>query len=89
MSSIEPSLAGPKRPQDRVLLGDVDDQFNRDLRDTYRKGDEPRVPVEGEALRLRQWRRRDRGDHQLHQHVQPFGADRAPASSPAKRARRA
>jgi len=48
MSTIEPSLAGPKRPQDRVLLGEVDDQFNRELDDTYRKGDEPRVPVEGE-----------------------------------------
>jgi len=47
MSSIEPSLAGPKRPQDRVLLSEVDDKFNQDLEDTYRKGNEPRVPVEG------------------------------------------
>jgi aconitate hydratase len=47
MSSIEPSLAGPKRPQDRVLLSEVDDKFNQDLEDTYRKGDEPRVPIEG------------------------------------------
>ncbi|MFL6750577.1 MAG: aconitase family protein, partial [Sphingomicrobium sp.] len=28
MATIEPSLAGPKRPQDRVLLSEVDDQFN-------------------------------------------------------------
>jgi aconitate hydratase len=48
MNSIEPSLAGPKRPQDRVLLSEVDDRFNQDLEDTYRKGHEPRVPVEGE-----------------------------------------
>jgi aconitate hydratase len=48
MSSIEPSLAGPKRPQDRVLLSEVDDKFNQDLEDTYRKGNEPRVAVEGE-----------------------------------------
>ena len=27
MSSIEPSLAGPKRPQDRVLLSQVDEEF--------------------------------------------------------------
>jgi aconitate hydratase len=47
MSTIEPSLAGPKRPQDRVLLSEVDDQFNIDLDDIYRKGDEPRVAVEG------------------------------------------
>jgi aconitate hydratase len=50
MSTIEPSLAGPKRPQDRVLLSDVDDQFNQELENTYRKGDEPRVPVEGESF---------------------------------------
>jgi aconitate hydratase len=27
MSSVEPSLAGPKRPQDKVLLSQVDDEF--------------------------------------------------------------
>src|SRR5438270_2877482 len=48
MSTIEPSLAGPKRPQDRVLLSEVDDQFNQDLEETYKKGDAPRVAVEGE-----------------------------------------
>ena len=48
MSTIEPSLAGPKRPQDRVLLTDVDDQFNAELEHTYKKHDDPRVPVEGE-----------------------------------------
>jgi len=52
MSSIEASLAGPKRPQDRVLLSDLDDQFNTELEDTYRKGKEPRVPVEGENYDL-------------------------------------
>ena len=41
MSSIEPSLAGPKRPQDRVLLSDVDDQFNAELDDTYKKAQRP------------------------------------------------
>ncbi len=50
MGTIEPSLAGPKRPQDRVLLTDVDDQFNRELDDTYRKGNAPRVAVEGESF---------------------------------------
>jgi aconitate hydratase len=50
MSSIEPSLAGPKRPQDRVLLSEVDDKFNQDLEDTYHKGNEQRVPVEGEQF---------------------------------------
>jgi aconitate hydratase len=50
MATIEPSLAGPKRPQDRVLLSEVDDQFNQELDDTYQKGDAPRVAVEGEAF---------------------------------------
>ena len=27
LSGVEPSMAGPKRPQDRVLLGDVSDNF--------------------------------------------------------------
>jgi aconitate hydratase len=48
MSTIEPSLAGPKRPQDRVLLSDVDDQFNAELEGTYKKSNEPRVSIEGE-----------------------------------------
>ncbi len=50
MSSIEPSLAGPKRPQDRVLVRDVDDQFNAELETTYNKHEQPRVPVEGEEF---------------------------------------
>ncbi len=31
MSTVQPSLAGPKRPQDKVLLDQVDDVFNGDL----------------------------------------------------------
>ncbi|HVM38856.1 MAG TPA: aconitate hydratase AcnA [Sphingomicrobium sp.] len=52
MSSIEPSLAGPRRPQDRVLLSEVDDQFNAELESTYKKAQEPRVPVDGEDFDL-------------------------------------
>ncbi|MEJ7777114.1 MAG: aconitate hydratase AcnA [Sphingomicrobium sp.] len=48
MTTIEPSLAGPKRPQDRVLLSDVDDQFNDELEHTYKKHNDPHVAVEGE-----------------------------------------
>jgi aconitate hydratase len=50
MSTIEPSLAGPKRPQDRVLLSEVDDQFNAELENTYKKHNDPRVAVEGESF---------------------------------------
>src|SRR6185437_6430693 len=52
MSSIEPSLAGPKRPQDRVLLSEVDEQFNAELDTSYHKANDPRVAVEGEDFDL-------------------------------------
>ncbi|RVT43939.1 aconitate hydratase AcnA [Sphingobium algorifonticola] len=47
MGSVQPSLAGPKRPQDKVLLGDVDDVFNADLEKVYKKAAPARVAVEG------------------------------------------
>jgi len=50
ISSVQPSLAGPRRPQDRVLLSDVDEAFGTELSTGYKKGDEAarRVPVAGE-----------------------------------------
>ena len=47
MSTVVPSLAGPKRPQDRVPLTQVDDVFNGDLASVYKKGAPARVGVEG------------------------------------------
>jgi len=32
MSTVEPSLAGPKRPQDRIALSEADSAFNRDVK---------------------------------------------------------
>jgi aconitate hydratase len=52
MSSVQPSLAGPKRPQDRVLLSDVDDRFNEELVATYKKSGEERVAVQGEDFSI-------------------------------------
>ena len=49
MSTVVPSLAGPKRPQDRVELPSVDDVFNGDLTKVYKKDAPVRVAVEGEA----------------------------------------
>ena len=46
LSTVVPSLAGPKRPQDRVSLPEVDDVFNADMANTYKKA-QARVPVEG------------------------------------------
>jgi aconitate hydratase len=50
MSTVEPSLAGPKRPQDRVRLSDVDELFNAELEGTYKKEGNGRVPVEGKEF---------------------------------------
>ncbi len=46
MGTVVPSLAGPKRPQDRVDLNEVDEVFAKDMADTYKKAN-TRVPVEG------------------------------------------
>jgi len=46
LGTVVASLAGPKRPQDRVSLPDVDDVFNADMANTYKKT-QTRVPVEG------------------------------------------
>ena len=40
MSTVEPSLAGPKRPQDRVRLSEVDELFNAELEGTYKKSND-------------------------------------------------
>ncbi len=47
MSTVRPSLAGPKRPQDRVSLDSVDEVFNGDLTKVYKKEQPARVRVEG------------------------------------------
>ncbi|EQB04407.1 aconitate hydratase [Sphingobium wenxiniae] len=47
MSTVVPSLAGPKRPQDKVILTQVDDVFNADLEKVYKKAAPARVAVEG------------------------------------------
>ncbi|MCL6698548.1 aconitate hydratase AcnA [Sphingomonas sp. NSE70-1] len=52
MSTVEPSLAGPKRPQDRVRLSEVDELFNAELEGTYKKSNDNRVDVEGEAYKI-------------------------------------
>ncbi|WP_310596180.1 aconitate hydratase AcnA [Sphingomonas sp.] len=45
MGTVTASLAGPKRPQDRVSLGKVDEVFNGDLSKLYNKQRPSRVDV--------------------------------------------
>ncbi|QNA83428.1 aconitate hydratase AcnA [Sphingomonas sp. So64.6b] len=47
MGTVTASLAGPKRPQDRVSLSKVDEVFNGDLFKLYNKNRPTRVAVEG------------------------------------------
>ena len=37
MSTVVPSLAGPKRPQDRIALADMQSQWHKDLANTFGK----------------------------------------------------
>jgi len=47
MNDVVPSLAGPKRPQDKVALEDVDDLFNGELASLYGKASPRRTKVAG------------------------------------------
>ena len=69
LSTVVPSLAGPKRPQDRINLPDVKKNFLDSL------------GGRAQDQRDRSGRQRgDRRDHQLHQHFEPFRAGRRGAS---------
>ena len=54
LSSIEPSLAGPKRPQDRIALKEVKSGFAQSMDKEFGKAAEmdKRVPVEGRDFTL-------------------------------------
>ncbi len=47
MATVVPSLAGPKRPQDKVALDDVDEAFNGELATLYKHDGFKRAAVEG------------------------------------------
>ena len=49
MGDVVASLAGPKRPQDRVSLSKVDEVFNGDLSKLYHRDRPERVNVEGRS----------------------------------------
>ena len=77
LATVEPSLAGPKRPQDRVPLDAAKQSFVDGL--ATLAGDSPAdasSAVQGAGLSTASRRRRDRGDHQLHQHQQSGRDDR-------------
>ncbi|HMI96360.1 MAG TPA: aconitate hydratase AcnA [Micropepsaceae bacterium] len=54
LADVEPSLAGPRRPQDRVSLSRVGEEFATVLIDVFKKEDEAmkRVRIEGTELTI-------------------------------------
>ena len=104
LSTVEPSLAGPKRPQDRVSLRQAKYKFQQALevmlterkpkpatrRSQERPAHRRRVAAAAVAtaeavLRhggARSRRGRRRGDHELHQHVEPERDDWRRAARP-------
>lgn len=55
MSAVEPSIAGPKRPQDRIALSNAASQFEKDLSATFKvdaKDFSKNVKVEGKDYEL-------------------------------------
>jgi aconitate hydratase len=49
LATVQPSLAGPKRPQDRVLLSQMQSQWRKELADGFSK------KVASESVRLDRW----------------------------------
>ena len=88
LADVVPSMAGPKRPEGRVALPAVSTGFATALAGEYKKPDGAVEPLFGREpqFRSRPWRRRDRRDHLLHQHLQPERADRrGPAGAQRRR----
>jgi aconitate hydratase len=52
LGSVEPSLAGPRRPQDRVRLGDVKSSFLKELETMKAAGRKGRVTSAGPGLQV-------------------------------------
>ncbi len=78
LSSVVPSMAGPKRPEGRIALTDVAAGFAKALETEYKKPGELSSARhrQGPRLRHRPRRRRHRRHHQLHQYLEPQRAHR-------------
>ena len=82
LATVVPSLAGPRRPQDRVELGSVAGEFREHFVDgLVANGAGPHyepvdVTVDGDDVPAPDRLGGDRRHHQLHQHLQPVGDGR-------------
>ncbi|GGF43688.1 aconitate hydratase [Youhaiella tibetensis] len=52
LSTVVPSISGPKRPQDRLVLAEAKDKFAASLVKDFAKTDDPKVAVDGEDFSI-------------------------------------
>ncbi len=52
LSTVVPSISGPKRPQDRIVLAQAKSKFAEALPKEFGKTDDPKVAVEGEDYEI-------------------------------------
>ncbi len=78
LADVQPSLAGPKRPQDRVTLDTSKVDFEGAMEKEFRKAAEigQARPRRRRQFRSRPRRRRHRRHHLLHEHLEPERDDR-------------
>ncbi len=76
VSTVVPSLAGPKRPQDRVLLSEAKASFEEALGSyTHEPAAVVETTIDGSPVEIGHGIVAHRRDHVLHQHVEPLRDD--------------
>lgn len=53
MATVEPSIAGPKRPQDRIVLTEAKSSFEHTLKDTFKVSSDRAQKVEGSDFEVK------------------------------------
>ena len=91
LSTVVPSMAGPKRPEGRIALGGVAPGFKTALGARIQEDRRCREALcrRRQEFRSRPRRCGDRRDHLLHQYVEPERADRRGPARPQRRGARA
>ena len=71
MSTVEPSLAGPKRPQDRIRLSDMKSKWLEARKEIFGHPTPVSTPVEcdGEMFDLKDGNVVDRCNYELHEYI--------------------